>query len=66
MILLNIFLLKENLLPIIRCGIKNIRRELILQVGNEPFWTLEIDNEKFILLNLADWKKPVIVPVENL
>lgn len=31
-------------------------------VGNEPFWNLEIDNEKFILLKLADWKKPMIVP----
>jgi uncharacterized membrane protein len=34
-------------------------------LGNEPFWTLEIDNEKFILFNLAGWKKPVIVPVEK-
>ena len=34
-------------------------------LGNEPFWTLEIDNEKFILFNLSGWKKPVIVPVEK-
>ncbi len=34
-------------------------------VGNEPFWSLEIDNEKMIVLKLADWKKPVIVPVEK-
>ena len=34
-------------------------------VGNEPFWNLEIDNEKFILFKLADWKKPMIVPVEK-
>ncbi len=34
-------------------------------LGNEPFWTLEIDNEKFILFNVAGWKKPVIVPVEK-
>lgn len=34
-------------------------------LGNEPFWTLEIDNEKFILFNLAGWNKPVIVPVEK-
>ncbi|MEP6948682.1 MAG: copper resistance protein NlpE N-terminal domain-containing protein [Ginsengibacter sp.] len=34
-------------------------------LGNEPFWTLEIDNEKFILFKLAGWKKPVIVPVEK-
>ncbi|MEO8762910.1 MAG: copper resistance protein NlpE N-terminal domain-containing protein [Ginsengibacter sp.] len=34
-------------------------------LGNEPFWTLEIDNEKFILFNLAGWKKPVIVPIEK-
>ena len=35
-------------------------------LGNEPFWTLEIDNEKFILFNVAGWKKPVIVPVKSL
>jgi uncharacterized membrane protein len=34
-------------------------------VGNEPFWNLEIDNEKMILFKLADWKKSVIVPVEK-
>ncbi len=30
-------------------------------VGNEPFWSLEIDNEKMISFKLADWKKPVVV-----
>jgi uncharacterized membrane protein len=34
-------------------------------VGNEPFWSLEIDNEKMIEFKLADWKKPIIVPVEK-
>ncbi|MEP6928200.1 MAG: copper resistance protein NlpE N-terminal domain-containing protein [Ginsengibacter sp.] len=34
-------------------------------LGNEPFWNLEIDNEKFILFNLAGWKKPIIIPVEK-
>lgn len=34
-------------------------------LGNEPFWNLEIDNEKFILFKLAEWKKPVIAPVEK-
>ena len=34
-------------------------------VGNEPFWSLEIDNEKMILFKLADWKKPVIFPAEK-
>ncbi len=34
-------------------------------LGNEPFWNLEIDNEKFIFFKLADWKKPLIVPVER-
>lgn len=33
-------------------------------VGNEPFWSLEIDNEKMIMFKLADWKKPVIVSIE--
>lgn len=36
-----------------------------IAVGNEPFWSLEIDNEKMILFKMADWKKPVIVPVEK-
>ena len=34
-------------------------------VGNEPFWSLEIDNEKMISFKLADWKKPVTVPVQK-
>lgn len=34
-------------------------------VGNEPFWTLEIDNEKLALFKLADWQKPVIIPIEK-
>ncbi len=34
-------------------------------IGNEPFWSLEIDNEKMIQFKLADWKKPVIVPVQT-
>jgi uncharacterized membrane protein len=34
-------------------------------VGNEPFWSLEIDNDKMIVFKLADWKKPVIVPIEK-
>jgi len=34
-------------------------------IGNEPFWNLEIDNEKFILFKLADWKKPIIVTAEK-
>jgi uncharacterized membrane protein len=36
-----------------------------LGVGNEPFWSLEIDNEKRIVFKLADWKKAVIVPVQK-
>ena len=34
-------------------------------VGNEPFWMLEIDDEKMVLFKLADWGKPVIVPIEK-
>lgn len=33
--------------------------------GNEPFWSLEIDYEKFISFKLADWKKPVITGIEK-
>ncbi|MGZ5219076.1 MAG: copper resistance protein NlpE N-terminal domain-containing protein [Chitinophagaceae bacterium] len=33
--------------------------------GSDPFWSLEIDNEKFILFKLATFGKPIIVPVEK-
>lgn len=36
-----------------------------MAIGNEPFWNIEIDNEKFILFKLADWKKALIVPIES-
>lgn len=36
-----------------------------IAIGNEPFWNLEIDKEKFILFRLADWKKPLIVAIES-
>ena len=28
-------------------------------IGNEPFWNIEIDEEKYIRFGLADWVKPV-------
>ncbi len=34
-------------------------------LGNEPFWSLDIDNEKMVVFKLADWKKPVIIPLEK-
>ena len=34
-------------------------------IGNEPFWTLDIDYEKSISFKLADWKKPVVTSVEK-
>ncbi len=34
-------------------------------VGNEPFWSLDIDNEDMIRFKLSDWKKPVIVPLQK-
>ncbi len=34
-------------------------------IGNEPFWSLDIDNEKMILFKMSDWKKPVIFPIEK-
>lgn len=37
----------------------------IAGVGNEPFWSLEIDNDKMVLFKVADWSKPVIVPIEK-
>jgi len=34
-------------------------------LGTEPFWSLDIDNEKMILFKMSDWKKPVIFPIEK-
>lgn len=34
-------------------------------IGNEPFWSLDIDFEKSISFKLADWKKPVIKGIEK-
>jgi uncharacterized membrane protein len=33
--------------------------------GNDPFWSLEIDNEKFIYFKLTALAKPIIVPIEK-
>jgi uncharacterized membrane protein len=33
--------------------------------GNEPYWNVEIDNEKFILFKAANFDKTVIVPIER-
>ncbi len=32
-------------------------------VGNEPFWSLDIDFKKSISFKLADWKKPIVTGV---
>ncbi len=37
----------------------------IIGNGNDPFWSLEIDNEKFIYFRLSTLSKPVIVPIEK-
>ncbi|MGZ8559094.1 MAG: copper resistance protein NlpE N-terminal domain-containing protein [Chitinophagaceae bacterium] len=37
----------------------------IIGNGSEPFWSIEIDNEKLILFKLAASEKPVIVPIEK-
>ena len=34
-------------------------------IGNEPFWSLDIDYEKSISFKLADWKKPLIAGMEK-
>jgi uncharacterized membrane protein len=36
----------------------------IIGNGNDPFWSVEIDNEKLILFKFAADAKPVIVPIE--
>lgn len=37
----------------------------IIGNGSDPFWSIEIDNEKLILFKLATSEKPVIVPIEK-
>ena len=37
----------------------------IIGIGSDPFWSVEIDNEKFILFKLAAAGKPIIVPIEK-
>ena len=37
----------------------------IIGNGGDPFWSIEIDNEKLILFKLATSDKPVIVPIEK-
>jgi len=38
-------------------------------IGNEPFWNIEIDDQKHIRFSLADWPKPVsfkpVQPISN-
>jgi len=44
---------------------KKIQGIDIIGIGSEPFWSVEIDNEKMILFKLATADKPVIVPIEK-
>ncbi len=37
----------------------------IIGMGSDPFWSVEIDNQKFILFKLATLGRPVIVPIEK-
>jgi uncharacterized membrane protein len=37
----------------------------IIGIGSDPYWSVEIDNEKMILFKVATAEKPVIVPVEK-
>jgi uncharacterized membrane protein len=37
----------------------------IIGNGTEPFWNIEIDNEKMILFKLATDNKPIIIPIEK-
>lgn len=37
----------------------------IIGNGSDPFWSIEIDNEKFILVKLTASGKPIIVPIEK-
>jgi uncharacterized membrane protein len=37
----------------------------IIGNGSDPFWSVEIDNEKLILFKLASSDRPIIVPIEK-
>jgi uncharacterized membrane protein len=37
----------------------------IIGNGSDPFWSVEIDNEKFVLFKLTKSEKPVIIPIEK-
>jgi uncharacterized membrane protein len=37
----------------------------IIGNGNDPYWNVEIDNEKLILFKTEAFSKPVIVPIEK-
>ena len=37
----------------------------IIGNGGDPYWSIEIDNEKFIYFKLSPTDKPVIVPIEK-
>lgn len=37
----------------------------IVGSGSDPFWSIEIDNEKLILFKLTATGKPIIVPIEK-
>ncbi len=37
----------------------------IIGTGSEPYWSVEIDNEKFILFKPGSSARPVIVPIEK-
>jgi len=37
----------------------------IIGIGSDPYWSVEIDNEKMILFKVATAAKPVIVPIEK-
>lgn len=37
----------------------------IIGIGSDPYWNVEIDNEKMILFKVATAEKPVIVPIEK-
>jgi uncharacterized membrane protein len=59
-------LFKKNTAPVNRSWEKRKSEGVdIIGIGNDPFWSVEIDNEKFILFKLTKSEKPVIVPIEK-
>ena len=60
--------LEKKMLPVESVQLKKKRMSGIdfEGTGSEPFWNIEIRNGKNIKFKLADWKLPVVAPLESI